>query len=258
LAGLLRRFLEHPLTAGLDLDDPATTELRKEIIAHKPFLRAIYDEWYKQLSEAVPDGDGSVLELGSGAGYCERFLPNLITSDLIPCKGVQIVADAQRLPFADHSLKGIVFVNVLHHLPAVDEFFREAGRCLRPGGRIAMVEPWASPWSIFVHRKLHHEPFDPEAPQWSFPAGGPLSSANGALPWIVFERDKDLFQKRHSELSVERIEPFMPFRYIVSGGVSMRNLMPGFSHAIWRGIEGVLTPFRRQLGMFAFIVIRRV
>jgi hypothetical protein len=27
------------------LDDPATTALRRQIIASKPFLTAIYDEW---------------------------------------------------------------------------------------------------------------------------------------------------------------------------------------------------------------------
>jgi SAM-dependent methyltransferase len=257
LTALLRRLLMHPLTAGLDLDDPATTELRKQIIASKPFLRAIYDEWYKLLSAAVPEGDGRVLELGAGAGYCERFIPDLITSDLIPCRGVKVVADAQRLPFANGSLKAIVFVNVLHHLPTVSEFFREASRCLTPGAKVAMIEPWATPWSTLIHTKLHHEPFDRDAPEWSFPAGGPLSSANGALPWIVFERDRGIFERSHPELRVERIEPFMPFRYIVSGGVGMRNLAPGFTHRIWRGIENLLTPFRRQLGMFAFIVIRR-
>jgi len=32
------------MTAGMDLDDPATTELRKQVIASKPLLKAIYDE----------------------------------------------------------------------------------------------------------------------------------------------------------------------------------------------------------------------
>ena len=100
-AALLRRLLAHPLTASLDLDDPATTELRKQIILSKPFLKAIYDEWYAMLVCGLPCGEGHVLELGSGAGYMARFLPALITSEVFYCPGVRLVADGQRLPFAD-------------------------------------------------------------------------------------------------------------------------------------------------------------
>ena len=67
----LHRLLAHPLTAGLSLDDPSTTELRREVIFSKPFLKAIYDEWYRMLAAEVPAGPGAVLELGSGAGYCD-------------------------------------------------------------------------------------------------------------------------------------------------------------------------------------------
>ena len=33
-------------------------------------------------------------------------------------------------------------------------------------------------------------PFCPEAAAWEIPATGPLSGANGALPWMVFVRDR--------------------------------------------------------------------
>jgi ubiquinone/menaquinone biosynthesis C-methylase UbiE len=91
-----------------------------------PFPRAIYDEWYSKLSAEVLVGTGAVLELGSGAGYCEQSIPD-VKSELIQHNGVQIVADAQRMPFADATLRAIVFANVLHHLPNVRS---EARRCL--------------------------------------------------------------------------------------------------------------------------------
>jgi hypothetical protein len=103
-----RRFLEHPLSSWLDPDDPKTKELRKKILASKPFLRAIYDEWYSKLSAEVPAGTGAVLELGSGAGYGEQFIPEVVKSELIQCSGAQIVADAQRLPLADATLLAIL------------------------------------------------------------------------------------------------------------------------------------------------------
>lgn len=254
---LLRLLLAHPLTAGMCLDDPGTTELRKQIIQSKPILRGIYDEWYRKLANALPPGTGSVLELGSGAGYLDRYIPNLITSEVLPCRGVGLVADAQRLPFRDESLRAIVFTDVLHHIPNVRSFFAEASRCVRPGGRVLMIEPWVSRWSRFVWGRLHHEPFLPGAADWSFPATGPLSGANGAIPWIVLERDRAQFESEFPTLAIAEIRPFMPFRYLVSGGLALRSLAPGFSQPIWAALERMVQPRIRSFAMFAFVSLHR-
>lgn len=253
----LRRLLAHPLTAGVRIDDPATTELRRQIISSKPFLHAIYEEWYGILASKLPPGDGEVLELGSGAGFCDRYIKGLITSEVFACPAVRLVADAQRLPFGDDSLRAIVFIDVLHHLPDSRLFFAEASRCLRPGGKVLMIEPWVTPWSRFVYRHLHHEPFCPEASDWRFPSTGPLSGANGALPWIVFVRDRRGFEAEFSRLVIDEIRPFLPFRYLVSGGVGLRSLMPGFTHPLWARLERALKPLMPRLAMFAFIAIHK-
>jgi hypothetical protein len=39
---------------------------------------------------------------------------------------------------------------------------------------------------------------------------------------------------------IQTIKPMMPFRYLVSGGVSMRSFMPGWSFSFWRGLENML------------------
>lgn len=239
------------------MDDPATTELRNQIIASKPFLRSIYDDWYRMLSKELPAGDGQVLELGSGAGYCERYIPGLITSEIFHCSRARVVADAQQMPFADGSLRAIIMTDVLHHLPKVECFFREASRCLRRGGRILMIEPWVTPWSSFVYTRLHHEPFLPEAEDWSFSSTGPLSGSNSALPWIVFLRDRRKFESLFPELTIEQMRPFMPFRYLISGGVGLRSLMPAFTYHAWEGLEGMLEPVMAHLAMFAFVSLRR-
>jgi SAM-dependent methyltransferase len=256
-ASFLRRSLAHPLTASLDIDDPATTHIRRQIIASKPFLRAIYDDWYSQLAAALPPGDGDVLELGSGAGYCEKFIPGLITSEVFPCPGVRMTLNAEQMPFPANSLRAIVMTNVLHHLPDVRSFFKEAARCLRADGKILMIEPWVTPWSRLIYTRLHHEPFDPEAPDWTFPSTGPLSGANGALPWILFERDRAKFQIEFPEFSIDQVRPFLPFRYLVSGGVAMRTLMPGFTHAAWASLEKALNSHMHRLGMFAFLSLTK-
>lgn len=254
---LLRRLLAHPLTAGMDLDDPATTGVRKRVIASKPLLKAIYDEWYGMLAAALPAGTGPVLELGSGAGYCDRYIPGLITSEFLHCPSVQLRLDAQNLPFATESLRAIVFTGVLHHIPNVRLFFAEAARCIRPGGKILMIEPWVTAWSRFAYKHLHHEPFSPEAADWGFPSSGPLSDANIAIPWIVLERDREKFEREFPQFEIELIRPFLPFRYVISGGLATRNLMPAFTNGMWLRFEKMLEGWMSHLGMYAFISLRR-
>jgi SAM-dependent methyltransferase len=192
---MIKTALAHPLTRGLDLDDPRTTHLRRAIIDSKPFLRGIYAEWYRDIVASLPACSGPVLELGSGAGFLREFIPDLITSEIFTTPGAALVMDALRAPLADASLRAIVMTNVLHHLARPRHFFAEASRCVKPGGAVIMIEPWASTWGRWVYTHLHHEPFDTRTAQWEFPMTGPLSSANGALPWILFVRDRALFEK---------------------------------------------------------------
>jgi ubiquinone/menaquinone biosynthesis C-methylase UbiE len=45
--------------------------------------------------------------------------------------------------------------DVFHHIPKPEAFLKEASRCLRPGGRIVMIEPWICGWSKLVYGYLH-------------------------------------------------------------------------------------------------------
>jgi SAM-dependent methyltransferase len=255
---ILKRVLEHPLSAGLGVDAPQTTELRRRIIETKPFLRRLYEDWYAEIVAALPPPPGLVLELGSGAGFLSRFVPDLITSDIMPVTGMAVALDASALPFGSGGLRAVVMTDVFHHLSACRQFLREAARCVRPGGRVVMIEPWVTRWSRFVFTTLHHEPFDPDARTWEFASSGPLSGANGALPWIVFDRDRDTFEREFPEWRIRAVRSFMPFRYLLSGGVSLRSLMPAWSYGFWRSVERVLGPMNPHAAMFAVIVLDRV
>jgi SAM-dependent methyltransferase len=250
-------WLQHPLTRGLDLDDPRTTALRRRIIAEKPFLRRIYAEWYESIAAALPPSPGAVLELGAGAGFLIEYVPDLIASDIMSCPDVDAVIDGHALPLADGALRAIVMTNVFHHLARPRLFLTEAARCVRPGGAMVLIEPWVTPWSRLIYTRLHHEPFAPEAAEWEFAPSGPLSGANGALPWIVFQRDAERFVREFPQWRVASVTPIMPLRYLLSGGVSLRGLIPGWSYAFWRGAEAMLGPAIDKTAMFARIVLAR-
>lgn len=254
---MIRFFLAHPLTRGLDIDDPNTTELRRRIIREKSFLRQIYHEWYRAIASKLSTLEGPALELGSGAGFLKEFVPNLITSEVFHCRGIDLVLNGMELPFAERALQAIVMIDVFHHIPQPRRFFAEATRCVRPGGVVLMIEPWVTVWSQLVYTRLHHEPFQPEAKEWEFPQTGPLSGANGALPHIIFARDRLQFEREFPMWRVHAIEPMMPFSYLVSGGVSLRSLMPGWSFRLWRGLENLLQPAIDNLAMFAQILLIR-
>ena len=249
------KLLEHPETRSLDIDDPALTKKRRELIKKKTFLVCIYKEWYAKIIKGLTE-KGHVLELGSGGGFLSEHIPGLITSEVIETEGVDRVVDACQMPFDNASLDAIVMTDVFHHIPDIEKFLSEAVRVLKHGGKLVMIEPWLSSWSKWIYSNLHSEPFEVTGGWRLADYKGPLSSANGALPWIVFERDLKKLNLTYPEVVNKNIELMMPFSYLISGGVSMRSLLPGLLYKLVRFLEGCLN--QKKWAMFAYIEIEIV
>ena len=240
------------------LDCPETTLRRRQIIERKVFLKKFYNECYLKIANSLPAAiEGPILELGSGAGFLKEYIPRLLTSEIIPISTVDIILDGTRLPFADDTLSGIVMMDVLHHIPDPACFFSNAAACIKPGGLIIMIEPWSTPWSRFVYRHLHHEPFDPDAKDWEMPAGGPLSRANSALPWIIFQRDRQKFEHEFPQFQLQEIFLSFPICYLFSGGFATNASLPGKMYNTVRKIENMAQPWMNWLAMFAKIILKR-
>ena len=251
--------LKLPEVEGVtDLDDASTTLLHAQIIQKKYFLRRLYLDFYGRLQKAIAGADFcKTVELGSGGGFIKQVMPEVITSDVLDISTVDKVFSAMDMPFADRELDAIVMIDVLHHIPDVRRFFHEAARCLKVGGHIAMIEPANTLWSRFVFQHFHHEAFDPKA-NWEFESQGPLSTANGALPWIVFHRDRDIFEREFPMLNVIKTQCHTPIRYLVSGGLTLKQLVPSWSYGTVNDLEYLMRPFNRAVGMFETIVVRRI
>ena len=252
-------WLKLPQTRCIeDLDDPATTLLHAEILQQKPFLRKLYIDFYRQFERAVSNPENKVLvELGSGGGFIKEIIGNVITSDILELPNVDKVFSAQEMPFEKGSVDALFMIDVLHHITVPRAFFKEAMRCLKPGGKVVMVEPANTLFSRFIYKNFHHELFDTQA-EWELKNFGPLSHGNGAMPWIIFSRDREIFEKEFPSLRIVSIRSHTPLRYLLSGGLTLRQLVPSFSYPFFRAIEYALYPLNGLVGMFQTIELEKI
>ncbi len=119
------------------------------------YARNCFDHVVPPALQGAGLAHATVMELGSGTGF---FLLNLMQSGIgstgivtdlssgmvsvalrngknLNLNVTGLVADAERLPFADSSVDLVVGHAVLHHVPDLDTLFTEVNRVLRPGGR---------------------------------------------------------------------------------------------------------------------------
>jgi len=251
-------WLRLPELRGIkDLDDPAVTRLHAQIIWKKIFLRKIYLDFYceyKRIIRGKPSG--VCVELGSGGGFAKKIFSTILTSDIAPSPGLDFCFSAEQLPFKDTSIDALCMINVFHHIKNPVNALNEFSRCLKPGGVILMIEPANTIWARFVYRRFHHERFDPAA-AWSVEGQRRLSDANGALPWIIFRRDRGRFESQYPLLKVSRVEFHTPLRYLLSGGLSLKQLLPSCAYRGVKGIESLLSPLNEWIGMFCTIEVRK-
>lgn len=250
---LLSHFKEN---TGTSLDAPETVLKHREIILRKTFLKKIYISWYHSILKNIPGlPDGYLIEIGSGGGFIKDLDNRIITSDIMSFPHCDMTFSATDLPFENESVSAIFMIDVLHHIPDCSAFFKEAQRTLKPGGKIVMIEPANTLFSRFIYKNFHHENFDPRSEEWTFQTSGPLSGANGALPWIIFNRDYNLFQQKFELLKKKSIRLHTPLAYLVSGGLTYKSILPGWSYKLFSFFEMLLMPFNRWFSMFQTIII---
>ena len=241
--------------------DPRLREHR-DVWDRKPGLRAVYADYHQRLLGAVPDGP--VLEIGGGSGNFRDMAPNAISVDLAASPWVDVCCDAHELPFADGSFAGIVMLDVLHHLARPAAFFKEAARALRPGGRLAMIEPGMTPLSRPFYTYLHHEPVDmsvdPLADQPPEVAADPFQS-NQAIPSLLFDEGahRARFERQFPELTIVARSKFSFLAYPLSGGFKEWSLLPGALAPAILKFEECLGPIVGEaLGFRIGVVLERV
>jgi len=226
---------------------------------HKPALRVVYDDFFRRIAETCLPG--VTLEIGGGSGNLKERLPKVIASDIQFAPWLDIVVDAQRLPFAGGTLSNLVMVDVLHHIEYPLVFFREAERVLRPGGRIVMIEPAITPGSTLFYRVMHEEPVDmsvdPLAVHDSTPGRNPYDS-NQAIPTLLATRHRDRFHEAMPSLRIADVKWFSFAIYPLSGGFKRWSLISPAMAELGLKIERYLErTLGRTAGFRMLLVVER-
>lgn len=84
---------------------------------------------------------GVALDIGAGRGnlFIRTFHPNGIGCDVLAQPEVDVVADAQHLPFRDGSFDTVLYISSYLYLDDKVQGLNEARRVLRPNGRVLLL-----------------------------------------------------------------------------------------------------------------------
>jgi SAM-dependent methyltransferase len=241
----------------------ARLEEHRRLWSAKPVLAEVYAPWFDLLLAEAPAG-ARVVEVGAGPGtlkaYARGRRPDLgwLATDLEPVPWNDVAADAGRLPLGDGRAGAVVGLDVLHHLANPAGFFAEAARVLAPGGRIALVEPWITPFSWPVYRFLHEEDcrlcVDPWHP---FPVAGKRGfDGDAALPWRIV-RSSGLADWRRFGLGPPRVRRLNAFGYLLSLGFRPASLLPTPLAGALRAVDRWSAPLSPLTALRACIVWER-
>jgi SAM-dependent methyltransferase len=235
-------------------DRAATLRNRARLAGNKNLVfwyRQLYKEQFKDFSNPAAL---AILEIGSGTSPLKQFFPNVLTSDVLNLDYLDLVFDCHDIDkldaINDNSLDVITLTNVLHHLQRPVEFLNRAASKLKSHGKIIATEPFFSVISTFIFKHLHHEPVDlnPSQPELN-DVQGPLTSANIALPWLLFFEKRQWLQRLNENFDIERlvIRPFSALSYMATGGISRKLPVP---HLLYRMLFGVDLALSRRFPKF--------
>jgi len=226
----------------LVMSDHEVVRRHRTIWAARPELRAVYHEWFAQLLHCV-EGLHPIVEIGAGPGFFKEYFPQLISTDVVLTSYDDIVCDAASLPFQSGSVGALVMLDVLHHLPQPLAFLAEAGRVLRPGGRLAMIEPWITVPSYFLYRYFHHEDcslkVDVRCPFGE--VGKQAFDGNAAIPFKLLKR----CNPGALSLRLVHADPFLGLPYLATMGFQRACPIPQTLIEITRVAERFLSPLRK-------------
>jgi SAM-dependent methyltransferase len=263
----LRDLFADPRMAGVDVDSHEYLQVRRQIFAAKPLLRGVLRDFADVcagLDERHFSGEGLRVEIGAGASPFKADHPDVITTDVLPSPGLDMVVDALAMPFEDGSVRAVYGINCFHHFADPDAFFRELQRVLVPGGGCVLIDPYDGPFARWLYPRLFRtEGYDLDQADWTLRGADAdeahvMHGANQALSHVVFVRDKAIFERRYPGLVLVGRRPVRNYpRYLLSGGFNFRQLVPFALDRPLRALERAIAPLGRIFAIHHVIVVRK-
>jgi SAM-dependent methyltransferase len=235
--------------------------LHRRVWENKPAIRLIYRDFHRKLLEGCDNG--RILDIGSGTAHIKDFRPDITSVDILSFPGIDVVADAHRLPFSDGCFAGIVMLDVLHHLERPIDFLREASRILKVGGHLAMIEPAMTPLARRFYDRFHEEPVDTSVDPFAMVATDPDRDpfdANQAVPSLLFSTSdaRKRVEGAIPSLFVRSVDWLSLIAYPMSGGFQEWSLIPARLVAPTLAFERKIPlPIRKVLGFRMMVVLER-
>jgi ubiquinone/menaquinone biosynthesis C-methylase UbiE len=228
----------------------------------KATIRLLYRDFHRRLLESCPPG--RVLDIGSGTAHIKDFRADVVSTDILWFPGIDVVADAHRLPFPDQSFTGVVMLDVLHHLERPIEFLKETSRVLKPGGCLAMIEPAMTAVARRFYDYFHDEPVDMDAdafaPVTVNPDRDPFE-ANQAIPALLFAtpQARSRVEQVIPSLRVRSVDWLSLFAYPMSGGFQNWSLIPAALVGPMLAFEEKVPEMvRRHIAFRMLVVVERL
>lgn len=259
----MRRLLDllrDPLIDGMDVDGENRLELHRKMLEKKRMLRDVFTEFhhlFRRLDRKFFSGRGIEIELGAGVSPMRDSYPEVLATDIVYAPDLDRVINAEAMDFADSSVRAIYGQNCFHHFPHPDQFLRELDRVLVPGGGAILLEPYYGPFATFLFKRLFRtEGFDKGYPSWETPAAGPMNGANQALSYIVFIRDRAQFELKYPSLKIVHQQLAGNYlKYLLSGGLNFRQLLPDSFTGLVGWLEKLISPLNRLFALHHVVVI---
>jgi SAM-dependent methyltransferase len=99
------------------------------------------------LLDLIARSEGPIVDVG--AGLRSDYREDVLNVEIVPYLTTDVVAESERLPFADNSFALVISVAVLEHVRDPFAAARELMRILRPGGRIFAAVPFLQPYHAY-------------------------------------------------------------------------------------------------------------
>ncbi|TSC92868.1 MAG: putative methyltransferase [Candidatus Berkelbacteria bacterium Licking1014_7] len=226
----------------------------------KKILRVIYTRWYNKIINDLNKDGRLTVEIGAGGGNFKDFYPQAIASDIDDHPWLDMVFDAHSMPFENDSVSNLVTIDTLHHLQNPIKFLQESFRILKKGGRVIMVEPFPSPFSLLVYRRFHKEPFLMDADYYKTLHSKekyPWES-NQAIPYLIFFKDKYKWEKlMGKKFKIVKKEKMSFLLYPLSGGFEHKSLILYIFIPVFQLIECCLYPLKSLMAFRCYIVLEK-